>query len=74
MNRRMYEFLAELVPDSMRGREIRRMSSSTGINSIQSIEYEHVTISQFNTCQPFGNDHVITVTFTDQNCQAASRH
>jgi hypothetical protein len=74
MNRRMYEFLAELVPDSMRGREIRRMSSSTGINSIQSIEYEHVTISQFNTGQPFGNDHVITVTFTNQNCQDVSRH
>jgi hypothetical protein len=73
MNRRMYDFLSELVPDSMRGKEIRRMVSAMGLLSIQSTEYEHVTISQLHTGQPFDRDNVITVTFTNQSCQAATR-
>jgi hypothetical protein len=73
MNRRMYGFLLDLVPDSTRGKEIRRMSSSMGANSVQTIEYEHVTIIQLNTGQPFGHDNVITVTFNDQDCQAVAR-
>ena len=73
MNRRMYDFLSDLVPDSIRGKEIRRMSSSMGANSVQTIEYEHVTISQLHAGQPFSHDNVITVTFTNQNCQAAAR-
>jgi hypothetical protein len=73
MNRRMYDFLLDLVPDSMRGKEIRRMSSSTGAISVQTIEYEHVTISQVNTGQPFGHDNVITVAFKNQDCQAVTR-
>ena len=74
MNRRMYDFLSELVPDSLRGKEIRRISSAMGLVSLQSIEYEHVTISQLNNGQPFSNDNVITVTFTNQNCQAVAHH
>jgi hypothetical protein len=73
MNRRMYDFLSELVPDSMRGKEIRKMSSSMGAPSLQTIEYEHVTISQFNAGQLFSGDNVITVTFNNQNCQALAR-
>jgi hypothetical protein len=73
MNRRMYDFLSELVPDSMRGKEIRKMSSSTGVPSIQTIEYEHVTISQVNAGQLFSRDNVITVTFNNQDCQAVAR-
>ena len=72
MNRRMYDFLSELVPDSMRGKEIRKMISSMGAPSIQTIEYEHVTISQFNAGQLFSRDNVITVAFTNQDCQAAA--
>ena len=74
MNRRMYDFLSELVPDSMRGKEIGRMISFMGAASIQSIEYEHVMINQPNTRHPFSDDNVITVTFTNQNCQAVAHH
>jgi hypothetical protein len=75
MNRRMYEFLSELVPDSMRGKETGRMIAVVGAPSIESIEYEHVTISQLNTVRPFNSeDNVITVTFTNQNCQAVAPH
>jgi hypothetical protein len=36
MNRRMYDFLLDLVPDSMRGKEIGRAFGVTGAtNSIQ---------------------------------------
>jgi hypothetical protein len=73
MNRRMYDLLAELVPDSMRGKEISRMASSMGALSVQRIEYEHVTISEFKTAQPFDHDNVITVTFTSPNCRTVAR-
>ena len=74
MKRQMYAFLAELVPDSMRGQEIRRMSSQMGLISIQSVEYEHVTISETQTGQPYDPANSITVTFTSENCRALLPH
>jgi hypothetical protein len=38
------EFLAELVPDSMRGKELSRMMSQMGLAWASFVEYEHVTI------------------------------
>jgi hypothetical protein len=46
-------FLAELVPDSMRGKEIGGFNPSAGGGFIQIIEYEHVTISEVNVGPPF---------------------
>src|ERR1700733_10110979 len=43
MKQRMYDFLGELVPNSMRGKELRRMASAMGAISLFLIEYEHVT-------------------------------
>jgi hypothetical protein len=40
------EFLAGLVPDSMRGKELGRMASQNGLAWASFIEYEHVTISE----------------------------
>lgn len=37
-------FLAELVPDSMRGKEISRMTEMFGMAWLSFVEYEHVTI------------------------------
>ncbi len=40
------EFLAELVPDSMRGKELSRMMENFGLAWVSFIEYEHVTIAE----------------------------
>lgn len=69
MRQRMTDFLADLVPDAMRGAKLREMASMMGIVSVQSIEYEHVTISQFSNANP--REATITVSFTGNGCPAA---
>ena len=64
MKQRMYAFLAELVPDSMRGKLIRGFSMSAGL-TVLLFEYEHVTVSELQAGDPFSHDNVITVSFTD---------
>ncbi len=72
MKQRMDDFLLELVPLAMRGKELGRLASMMGMISLSPIEYEHVTISELDHAdQPFGNN-TITVTFKDRNCRAPS--
>ncbi len=40
------EFLAKLVPDSVRGKELSRMMSQMGPAWASFVEYEHVTIAE----------------------------
>lgn len=71
MKQRMYDFLGELVPDSLRGKELRRMASVMGAAaSVLWIEYEHVTVSELQTGQPFSHDNTITITFTSDSCHS----
>jgi hypothetical protein len=66
MKHRMYAFLAELAPDSMRGKELGRGTSSTGaFSSIGFAEYEHVTIVETY----FGSNDTISVRFKNSACQ-----
>jgi hypothetical protein len=68
MKQRMYDFLAELAPASMRGKELGRMAQVSGIISLTSIDYEYVTISELQV----GNQHdrgTITVRFKSYDCQ-----
>jgi hypothetical protein len=68
MKRRMYDFLADLVPASMRGKELRRMVNVSGMISLSSVEYERVTVHELQYAdQPFSSNNAITVTF--QNCE-----
>jgi len=68
MKKRMYDFLADLVPAAMRGKELRRGAFMSGMISISSVQYEHVTIDELQYAnQPFGRDNTITVTF--KNCE-----
>lgn len=39
-------FLAELVPDSMRGKELRRMMGRMSLAWMLTVEYQHVAISE----------------------------
>jgi hypothetical protein len=59
----MKEVLDEVVPASVRGKEIRRGSMSAGIQHVVYTEYEHVTIQErFNSSQ-------IVVVFEDPACR-----
>jgi hypothetical protein len=71
MKQRMYDFLGELVPDSMRGKELGRRAAVMGAAaSIFWIEYERVTVSEQQTGQPFSHDNTITLTFTSDSCRS----
>ena len=68
MKQRMYEFLAALVPSTMRGKELSRSAFAAGAVSMMSVEYEQVIISEMqHGGGPFGND-TITVRFKNANC------
>jgi|HubBroStandDraft_6_1064221.scaffolds.fasta_scaffold103666_2 hypothetical protein len=69
MKKRMYDFLADLVPAAMRGKELAKsMFMSGAMISNSSVQYEHVTINELQyTNQPFGSNNTITVTF--KNCE-----
>jgi hypothetical protein len=57
----MQDFLAELVPDSMRGKELGRLIDYAGGASAVFVEYEHVTISETP-------NETITVSFHKDDC------
>jgi len=68
MKQRMYEFLAQLVPSSMRGKELGRRAVSVGLPSMTSVDYEQVVIDELqNAGGPFGNDTII-VRFRNASC------
>jgi hypothetical protein len=70
MNHRMYDFLAKLIPEPVRGKELIQFAEIHGIVSVHSTEYEHITVSELKTFDdPFRERH-ITVTFKDSNCTA----
>ena len=76
MQQKMYAFLAELVPDSMRGKEKGRGMLALGAISLSTVEYERVTISEAE----YANQHFdssyneITVRFKNPACQPPAAH
>lgn len=72
MRQRMYEFLSELIPGSMRGKLLNQGAASTGGHSVEFTEYEHITISQqWSNHQPFDNNPIV-VTFKNDSCRMPS--
>ena len=66
MKQKMQAFLAELVPDSTRGKELQRFMSQTGaFSGVGFDEYEHVTVVKTYS----GYNDTITVTFRNAGCQ-----
>jgi hypothetical protein len=61
--KRVDDILLELVPMSMRGKEIRSMLQSFGVLSIKSTEYEHVIISEPQGPSQTGLRTGVTVVF-----------
>ena len=70
MKQRMYHFLAELVPNSMRGKEINRGMIAMGAISMIFIEYENVMVNELDA-GPFNHDNTITITFKRDDCRSA---
>jgi len=70
MKQRMYYFLSELVPDSMRGKEVNRVMMELGAISMIFIEYENVMVSELDA-GPFNHDNTITITFKRDDCRSA---
>ncbi len=63
--RGLEEFLTELLPVSLRGKEVGRMSQQMGTISISSVQYENVTISVMS---PIENRGSVTVSFRGESC------
>lgn len=68
MKQRMYAFLADLVPDAMRGKELMRGAQAMGAISIQFTEYEHVMVTELLTANEQFAQNPITVTFKRSGC------
>jgi hypothetical protein len=64
----MQDFLADLLPASMRGKEIRRMMFQSGLASVSTTEYEHVTIVEPHNGGASPQGETITVRFMDADC------
>jgi hypothetical protein len=60
------DFLAELLPSNVRGKELRRWATSTGLHLMSAIEYENLTIAEVSQEQMRTG---ITVTFTKDQCR-----
>jgi hypothetical protein len=74
MKQRMYDFLSELVPSAVRGKESGRIMGVEGMISLLTIQYEHVTVNQMEHAnEPFGNNTIV-VAFHDIPCQDPSSH
>jgi hypothetical protein len=71
MRQKMYDFLAEIVPVTMRGLKTGGMSESNGIQSMISTEYENVSIHEFRAGDPFAKGNTITVAFRNESCDPA---
>ena len=70
MKQRMYDFLADLVPDSIRGGEVNRGVMAMGALSMIFVLYEKVTINELQAGEPFSNDNHITITFRRDDCSS----
>jgi hypothetical protein len=61
------DFVAELVPLPLRGKELRRWASTAGLHSVRAVEYENVTLAEgFREQTRTG----VTLTFAKEQCAA----
>ncbi len=65
----MRDFLADLVPSSIRGKELGRMAEQFGIASVSITEYEHVTIAESDHVGWPAHGDTLTVGFKDPSCR-----
>jgi|ERR1700722_9436347 hypothetical protein len=66
---RMQDFLLDLVPGSMRGKELNRLIDYAGAASALSVEYEHLTIVENRHAGRSSRGETITVMFKNDDCR-----
>ena len=59
------DFLAELITSTMRGKELRRWATISGLHSALIVEYENVSIAESSQGETRTG---VTVTFTKEEC------
>jgi hypothetical protein len=74
MKQRMFDFLSELAPDSIRGKELNRRIVAMGAFSLIFVEYENVRINELEVGEPFSHVNNITITFKRDDCKSAVGH
>jgi hypothetical protein len=73
MRQKMYAFLAELVPNTMRGKEIGRGQGTSGpFYTVSTVIDEQVTITEVASSNASSN--TITVQFKSPACQQPTAH
>jgi hypothetical protein len=65
----MQDFLLDLVPAAMRGKELNRTYWSMGGFAVSGILYEHLMISETHVAGQPGRGETITVRFKDEDCR-----
>jgi len=60
------DLVAELVPSSVRGKELRRFWQAFGLPSVSTVEFENVSISEFFQGQERTK---VTIAFTNEVCK-----
>ncbi len=73
-NKQVDEVLSELVPSSMRGKELGRFMEQMGLLTISVIEYERVTITEPQDPDHPGSRTAVIVTFKNESCRTAADH
>jgi len=66
---RMYDFLADLVPASARGKEGGGFTEVFSLTSLTTVEYENVTVSEIQYAnEPESRNNTITIRFKNVGC------
>jgi hypothetical protein len=67
---RMYDFLADLVPASVRGKQSGGLTEVFSLTSLSTVEYENVSVIEIQTgTQAESKDNTITIRFKNAGCQ-----
>ena len=67
---RMYDFLADLVPASARGKQNGGLTEVFSLTSLTTVEYENVTVREIQSGnQPESKDNTITIRFKNAGCE-----
>jgi hypothetical protein len=67
---RMYDFLADLVPASVRGKQSGGLTEVFSLTSLSTVEYENVTVVEIQTGKEAeSNDNTITIRFKNAGCE-----
>jgi hypothetical protein len=70
LKQRMYDFLADLVPLSARGKGGMTLYSQMGMISMMTTEYENLTVSEIHSAnEPESGNNTITIRFKNAGCQ-----